>query len=31
MDRIKTVNEFFKVLSEGNVVELFDGYDGCSF
>jgi hypothetical protein len=31
MNRIKTVNEFFKVLSEGNVVVLFDGYDGCSF
>ncbi len=30
MNRIKTVNEFFKVLSEGNVVEWFDGRDGCS-
>jgi hypothetical protein len=30
MNRIKTVNEFFKVLSDGAVVELFDGYDGCN-
>jgi hypothetical protein len=30
MNRIKTVNEFFKVLSEGNIVELVDGYDGCT-
>ncbi len=29
MNRIKTVNEFFKVLSEGNVVALFDANDGC--
>ncbi len=26
MNRIRNVNEFFKVLSEGNVVELFDFY-----
>jgi hypothetical protein len=30
MNRIKTVNEFFKVLSAGNIVELCDGYDGCT-
>lgn len=30
MNRIKDVNEFFKVLSVGAVVELFDGNDGCS-
>jgi hypothetical protein len=30
MNRIKDVNEFFKVLSAGNVVALFDGYDGCT-
>jgi hypothetical protein len=29
MNRIKTVNEFFKVLSEGNVVALFDANDDC--
>ncbi len=30
MNRIKDVNEFFKVLYDGAVVELFDGNDGCS-
>jgi hypothetical protein len=30
MNRIKDVNEFFKVLYDGAVVELFDGYDGCT-
>jgi hypothetical protein len=30
MNRIKTVNEFFKELSAGNIVELVDGYDGCT-
>lgn len=30
MNRIKDVNEFFKVLSVGAVVELFDENDGCS-
>ena len=29
MNRIKDVNEFFKVLYDGAVIELFDGSDGC--
>jgi hypothetical protein len=29
MNRIKTVNDFFKVLSEGNVVALFDANGDC--
>jgi len=30
VNRIKDVNEFFKVLYDGAVIELFDGSDGCT-